>query len=606
MGSVTKDSGEITSLPSNINTILIKPLIWLADIPRESSRTIDIAIEGRLHFMVPLYANLNNDLWQDPSGINIEVSSDRISIPGIFSILIRADENAQPGIYAIPIEFKARDFIQTVWLFARISVPFGGSTIEPAPYPPTSRIIGIHTDSQLREEEDNILVIKGELGSLLGGTAGTSIVVKLDLGNEQIIEQKDTVANSNYYSTSLVLPPLERDTVVKGRVTWLGSSTSPGGISPIIYLPVGGYSISSGTRKQDFGPEPALFVLGATPAQVTTNQDLFNILDDATNTLLSEFNSVERNVLTGKSEIETTINGFGDLSTFLLYAVADTSSGAIKLNDQETLSPEELSNIFSSINNQSNIILIIEGPKSGAFASSTISYPSGITIIASCSVNDQNNEMSPWTSSFSAGFFEGCRRSLSVADSFNLAELTFLDFLVGQTQTPQFIRGNAAEIQLNGRFVPALLQDDIPPEILGFSYKITEEENIEFNVTVADNRDNYTDIQVGITSISIENEILGEIELSPETGGNSHSGTLPDIINPGLLIIVDAMDSSGNVSLSKYFWISTTDSNLLYDMNDDDIVNQDDLLFLMEMKNLGITSNHWLFDFGIHWLNSQN
>ena len=127
-------------------------------------------------------------------------------------------------------------------------------------------------------------------------------------------------------------------------------------------------------------------------------------------------------------------------------------------------------------------------------------------MVTSCAANDQNNRMSPWNRSFSAAFFGSCRKGLSIANSFSLADLSFLDYFVGKTQSPQLISGNASDIQLQGRFIPAQLPDIVPPEIISFSSRKINSAGLdfEFEVMVADNRDTSGEIQVGVEIIFLD------------------------------------------------------------------------------------------------------
>ena len=278
------------SLPPSESTLKVVPLTWIADIPVGGSGEIDIYLEGKFQFSNPVEFSLNDVLWEKPPGISVEIERSLLYPPGVLSVNILADLNSSPGIYPIPIQCKNNLETLDLWLFARNHIPFGTATLNLISIPATSRSLGIHTDSQLREDTENILVIKGELGAIKGNTKGTGIVAQLDIGSGQIIEQTDKVANANKFSTSISLPPLDQDTVVKAKVTWLGSSTSPGGSSPLLYLPVGGYSV--GSLKQSAKPEPAILIMGENPQDIDsppTDDDLLQIMESAQKTLIDGF-----------------------------------------------------------------------------------------------------------------------------------------------------------------------------------------------------------------------------------------------------------------------------------------------------------------------------
>jgi hypothetical protein len=570
---------------------------------------MSVVLEGAFKLLRFAQISLSESLWIQPNGIDVDISSLDVPVPGYLTVEIQTASDSQPGGYAIPIRIETQGHVQIVWLFALVSIPFDEPVEMPA-YPASSRRLGIHTDSQLREQTDNILVIKGELGALRGNFGGTGVVVKVEPGNGRILEQRDVVASSGLYSTSIRLSVLSRDTVVRAQVTWLGSSTSPGGTSPILSLPVGGYSMSRSKLLQAGSPESAVFVLGKTPEGLSppaSNEDLQGIVAEAQRTLLREFSENDREILMSKAAIQSSMTLPETRSTVVFYAVADTSEGSIQLLGGESISPSELANLINLLPAGASALLMIEGPNSGVFYDQLELYAPGTTVITSCESEDRVNRLSPWSKSFSARFFEGCQNGFSVADSFELADLSFLDFLVGQTQCPKFHRGNSAEIQLHRRFVAAGLPDLVPPEILAFSCNrlSVEGPSYELVVAVADNRDEPTNIQVEAQVLTLEGDLVEVLPLSLlESSANSHQGVLFLAPKPGFGVIVSATDSVGNRTAPQSFWVDSSGNDLLYDMDGDRIVDEDDLFFLLGKEADGRLADHWLFGFGSRWMES--
>ncbi|HNT34491.1 MAG TPA: hypothetical protein PKH07_05765, partial [bacterium] len=584
-----REAGEVSTGESEAvvpgarddSLVLARPMQWLADVPRGTSATLTVTVDGVFNPFQKTRVSIPEELMPDLTGLSAEVGQPLVSIPGTFQVTVHAKHQIRPGTYPIPVRVQSGKTVQIVWVFVRVSVPFGSETGFAPPYPATSRKVGIHTDSQLREETNNLLVMKGELGDILGNARGTGVVALVDLGNGQIIEQADRVSNDSYYSLSIPLPSLERDTVVRTRVTWMGSSTSPGGTSPILSLPVGGYSMAAeggGLQQSRDEPEKAFFVMGVPPSG-PSQEDVEQIVEHAKTTVLAEFSREERVTLESKTEIESALSGAQDAQTFLFYAVGDMSQGTVQLSGGETITPQELSSMVNSLPDTVNSVVIVEGPRSGAFAASGAGYRSGTTVLTSCSARESTNKFSPWYRSFSGAFFDACRVPLSVADSFSVAGLSFLDFFFGQTQTPLLISGKLSNTKLYGRFVPATLPDLVSPEILGFRAERIEGEAFALDALAADNRDSAENLIVTADVLAMDGSVReGLTFAAADTGNLTHRAFLQQPGIPGFGVILSVRDSSGNMSIPFSTWVATSSSTLAFDINGDGIVDAEDLI----------------------------
>lgn len=587
-------------------TLLARPMQWLADLPRGTTATLTIVVEGVLSLLERATVNVAGTLMPDVSGLSVRTHPNVLPVPGTVQILVTADSQMMPGTYPIPIEVEFQGVTQIVWLFVRVSVPFGTKTGWVPPYPATSRKLGIHTDSVLREQSGNLLVIKGELGDIQGNARGTGVIARVDTGDANILEQTDKVSNDSYYSLSISLPELRRDTVVRARVTWMGSSTSPGGVSPILSLPVGGYSAVSGSlQDMASGPEKAVFAMGQAPIG-SNQQDLNAMLADAKTTLLAEFTQEDRATLHSKSEIESAALASKEGEMLLLYAVADTTHGTISLENGESITPQELAAMINRLPVSTNTVLIIEGPKSGSFAAKSIDYRSGTTVLTSCAAGESNNRLSPWNRSFSGAFFDACRIPLSVADSFSVAGLSFLDFFIGQTQTPHLIAGTMADTKLHGRFVPALLSDLSPPEVLAFHARRQNDYSLMLQAAVADNRDSSDELKLVADIIAVDGTTVAEVVFEADnTSQFTHRANLVEPELPGFAIVLHAQDTSGNISIPLKVWVQTANTSLTFDVTGDGAVDAKDLLDLLSWSSQRRLPSLWKFTLLSEWFQSH-
>jgi hypothetical protein len=405
---------------------------------------------------------------------------------------------------------------------------------------------------------------------------------------------------------------LTRETVVRAQTTWLGSTTSPGGTSPVLHLPVGEYSVGPVKPYQATAdPEPAVFVLGETPHGLIpqpSDADLEAIVATAEATLLADFTSAERPVLRAKPDIESALASAYDGATVSIFAVADTTGGGIRLPDGNLLTPESLSGMVDGFGEDSKVLIMVEGPQSGAFAREVL-FRTGTTIITSCAAQEENNRMSPAHGSFSARFLEKCRLGRSVAQSFNAAEVYFLNPFYGQLQNPDFIEGELGSIQLRGRFISAELPDLVPPEVVAISPTdlVDAVLPLELAVMVSDNRDSRNALTVEAELLSSSGAILEQIGfLPPETTDGSHIAILPEAPLQGFGLRITATDQSGNHSLPISIWVSDSTRTMAYDIDSSGRIDRLDLVELLRMRKTDSVTGHWLFEFAQDWMGSGN
>ena len=605
----TAESDWTAALPRKEETVLVRPLTWLNRIPVGATTSMTIALEGNFKMLRYARVELAPGYGEIPASILHSLSPAMAPIPGFLSLDIEVLPGAVPGIYRFPVRVDFEGQSRMAWLFLEVSVPFGQLVAHPPEYPAMSRSIGIHTDSFLREKDEYRLVLKGEIGALLGNVAGTGIVAKVDLGDGRIVEQNSLVASGDYYSTSIDLPLLASDTVIRAQVTWLGSSVSPGGTSPILRLPVGAYS--SGLKKvsQTNAPEKAIFILGKTPTDlepVPTAEDLQSIVQDAESTLLGDFVEENRSILEDKDAVLEALSGQDPVQTLFLYAVADTSSGVIELSDGSSLSLNELRDWVNQLPEDTLPILMIEGPRSGASALPSMNFSENATVITSSHIDDENNRLTPWGSSFSSRFFYKCRQGRTLAECYQAAELTFLDRFAGQLQSPQLVGERAQDALLAGRFFTASLPDLTPPEILRLNSTVISEEpkTIQVEVFVSDNRDTAPALGVAGRLSFLEEESLEPLEFTAPVGPNApHTTILLNVATPGVGLVLSATDSAGNISTPSVFWLSASNNALPFDVDGNGKVEQNDVLYLQNMDSRDLVIEQWLFDFVSHWMN---
>ena len=401
--------GPIFALEGNEKTVSVKPLRVLDRIRAGEKSQISLVLRGILLPNRNVEISLSDAPWLEQNYIQISFEPISPPVPGFVSVNIQTELNTPSGVYSIPIEINIDGEMEILWLFAQVWIPYRDSIIEVPSYPGTSRQIGIHTDSQLQSERSNsLLIFKGELEALGECSGNSSVIVRIDQGDGRIIEKRDIIVSGGYYSAGVFLPELKGDTVLRAQITWLGSSTSPGGTSPIINLPVGGYSSLYNKDLESLNePEAAAFILGQAPQKLEPRpgyEDIHAIMEDAKTTLLSDFSQKTRVELQTLNDVEGSISMNSDKNILLIYALSDTESvnGSIKLNDG-TITPDRMAELISGAKSRQNI-LIVEGPNSGHFADSSLPYPDGTTVITSSSCDEDKICLSPWTDSFSHRF----------------------------------------------------------------------------------------------------------------------------------------------------------------------------------------------------------
>jgi hypothetical protein len=196
----------------------------------------------------------------------------------------------------------------------------------------------------------------------------------------------------------------------------------------------------------------------------------------------------------------------------------------------------------------------------------------------------------------------------SIRESFEYAQCQFLiDFLSPMLQCPQAIVGTAWEEPVAGRFVPGLLPDIVPPEILGVSASVRLEasERLMLRVAVSDNRDRTDGIRVESRSYTLDGQLLESAPLSFVSGEEDFSGELNAPPLPGFFLEIVAQDSSNNLSDPLIIWVSRFEHGLFFDMDGNGIIDENDLILWIDHDRQGTEWVYpgWLYDFTQSWRN---
>ena len=101
----------------------------------------------------------------------------------------------------------------------------------------------------------------------------------------------------------------------------------------------------------------------------------------------------------------------------------------------------------------------------------------------------------------------------------------------------------------------------------------------------------------------MEEESLETLEFTaPVESDAPHTTTLLDVAVPGVGLVLSATDSAGNISAPVVFWLSRSNNTLLFDVDGNGKVEQNDLLYLQRMDSKDFVIEQWLFDLVPHWM----
>ena len=191
--------------------------------------------------------------------------------------------------------------------------------------------------------------------------------------------------------------------------------------------------------------------------------------------------------------------------------------------------------------------------------------------------------------------------SQKVSEAFRSAKWSFMcPGIFGELgQNPQKQDfGQTDDINLAYRFVPAVLPDLFPPEIMDYSIIEVSDTTYDLSVKAEDNRSNSSDIEITASIISLWGEALGTICLNPpEDAYGYHNSTITMDAAPGFFLYITASDQSGNRCDPEWLWITKND--LFFDIDNNDVVDCNDLVKWIGFN--GKLYQNWLFYLTEEW-----
>ena len=119
-----------------------------------------------------------------------------------------------------------------------------------------------------------------------------------------------------------------------------------------------------------------------------------SLMDYAQNTLISEFSDEKPEAFQTQAELDNSMDGSDGVVSVVLYAIADTSDGGLRLLGGEIITPDELADALEQLPPEVSPVLIVEGPRSGVFVEGAGRLPQGTTVVTSSSAEkDEENEL---------------------------------------------------------------------------------------------------------------------------------------------------------------------------------------------------------------------
>ncbi len=595
-----QDTGPFSIPPPDPATVLVYPRSWVASLPTGGSNTISLFIRGAKASNTEARFLPYGTGAEDYRGLTWKAHPATITIPGGAEVIISASDTVSPGRCALPLLLTSKSTREVVWLFVDVFVPFREDNRRPIVYPYGRSAITVSTDSRLREQEGNILVVKGEIERDGYDLGGTSVFAAIDAGDgSPPLGRAGVVTSHGLYSVGLPVPVLARTTSLKARVTWMGSSTSPGGISALLYLPIGGYSGAGPSKVSQAGPpERMLLARGKIPDDVPEAVADALIRQASGTLLLEDFCDETAQVIQEKGALLGACSETAGSNVLLTYLLGECSNGYFEFSSGDTLAPSEFA---QSLPEDAVNIVIVEGLHSGCFQGRD--YPAGTTVLTSSRTDDDRNQLDT-DGSYSQVLFRGLSVPHSVSFSHDLATVFFSGgspLFPSFSQNPQITAGTAADWNLAHRFAPGRLEDSIPPRIIAIPASEPHLAGRLFPVSVGvtDNRP-LSEVTVEARAISLDGRILSQRVLkASEVEAGVHEGTIETTPAPGFFLSLFARDGSDNASEPVSIWIPTVATAEYFDMDGSGEVDEHDLLGWCASPHLHY--DYWVFEFARFW-----